>query len=66
MPHPRYRAFSRFITPVQILADCLIHARQLARRPLSRFSVIHRPLHFRAQQVRQLARIHLVILATLL
>src|SRR5207245_7746543 len=50
----------------QIFADGLITAPQLAQRPQSIFSVVDRSQHSRAQQVSQLARIHLVALAALL
>src|ERR1039458_2621691 len=50
----------------QILADGLITTRQLAQRPQSIFSVVDRPQHAGAQQIRQLVRIHLVALAALL
>src|SRR5206468_10946848 len=43
----------------QIFADGLITAPQLAQRPQSIFSVVDRSQHSRAQQVSQLARIHL-------
>jgi hypothetical protein len=49
--------------PVQIFADGLITTPQLAQRPQPVFSVIDRPQHPGAQQLRQLARIHLVAFA---
>ena len=50
----------------QIFADGLITAPQLAQRPESIFSVVDRPQHSGAQQLGQLACIHLVALAALL
>src|ERR1700693_5713156 len=46
----------------QIFADGLITARQLAQRSESIFSVVDRSQHAGAQQLGQLARIHLVAL----
>jgi hypothetical protein len=66
MLQPRYRALIRFINPVQILADGLITPPQLTQRPQSMFSVIDRAEHSRAQQVGQLACIHLVALVAFL
>src|SRR5947208_6688270 len=50
----------------QIFADGLITARRLSQRPESIFSVVDRSQHSGAQQLGQLARIHLVALAALL
>src|SRR5437016_13252898 len=51
---------------VQILAEGLITAPQLAQRPQPVFPVIDRAQHPRAQQVGQLARIDLVALVAFL
>src|SRR5258708_2548076 len=50
----------------QIFADGLITAPQLAQRPQSIFSVVDRAQHPGAQQIGELARIHLVAFAALL
>jgi hypothetical protein len=63
MPQLRYSALSRLIT--RLFADGQITTRQLPQRPQSVLSVIDRAQHSTPQQLGQLSRIYLVVLAAL-